>query len=117
MDFQFLGGASEVGRLGMILKKGPTSLLFDYGLLPRDPPQYPMPAPPVGGMLISHAHLDHTGMIPWVTRRQDEDVVLTPPTADAADLLWADSVKIAEAEGLDATFDDSDHRTAQSRYR
>src|SRR5438876_663836 len=36
MDFQFLGGASEVGRLGMILKKGPTSLLFDYGLLPRD---------------------------------------------------------------------------------
>jgi len=38
MDFQFLGGASEVGRLGMILKKGPISLLFDYGLLPRDPP-------------------------------------------------------------------------------
>src|SRR6266511_1841863 len=31
MDFQFLGGASEVGRLGMVLKKGPISLPFDYG--------------------------------------------------------------------------------------
>src|SRR6059036_3742874 len=101
MDFQFLGGASEVGRLGMILKKGPTSLLFDYGLLPRDPPQYPLPAPPVDGMFISHAHLDHTGMIPSVTRRQDVDVVLTPPTADVADLLLQDSLKIADAEGFD----------------
>src|SRR2546426_983181 len=53
MDFQFLGGASEVGRLGMVLKKGPTSLLFDYGLLPRDPPQYPMPAPPPAGGGVS----------------------------------------------------------------
>src|SRR2546422_3546304 len=117
MDFQFLGGAWEVGRLGMIRKRGPTPLLFDYGLLPRDPPQYPMPAPPVDGMFISHAHLDHTGMIPWVTRRQDVDVVLTPPTADVADLLLADSLKIADAEGFDAPFDNSDLRTARRRYR
>ncbi|TLZ98445.1 MAG: MBL fold metallo-hydrolase, partial [Methanobacteriota archaeon] len=117
MDFQFLGGASEVGRLGMILKKGPTSLLFDYGLLPRDPPQYPIPAPPVDGMFISHAHLDHTGMIPWITRRQDIDVVLTPPTADVADLLLQDSLKIADAEGFDAPFDDGDLRTARRRFR
>src|SRR5213594_343800 len=117
MDFQFLGGASEVGRLGMVLKKGPTSLLFDYGLLPRDPPQYPMPAPPVDGMFISHAHLDHTGMIPWVTRRQDVDVVLTPPTADVANLLLEDSLKIADAEGFDAPFDDGDLRSARRSFR
>ena len=117
MDFQFLGGASEVGRLGMVLKSGPTSVLFDYGLLPRDPPQYPMPAPPVDGMFVSHAHLDHTGMIPWIARRQDIDVVLTPPTADVADLLFEDSLKIADAEGFDAPFDDHDLRTARRRYR
>ncbi len=117
MDFQFLGGASEVGRLGMVLKSGPTSVLFDYGLLPKDPPQYPMPAPPVDGMFVSHAHLDHTGMIPWIARRQDVDVVLTPPTADVADLLLEDSLKIADAEGFDAPFDDHDLRTARRRYR
>src|SRR5438094_779903 len=116
-NVMLVGGASEVGRLGMILKKGPTSLLFDYGLLPRDPPQYPLPAPPVDGMFISHAHLDHTGMIPWVTRRQDVDVVLTPPTADVADLLLQDSLKIADAEGFDAPFDDGDLRTARRRFR
>src|SRR5205807_1524469 len=117
MDFQFLGGASEVGRLGMILKKGPTSLLFDYGLLPRDPPQYPLPAPPVDGMFISHAHLDHTGMIPWVTRRQDVDVVLTPPTADVADLLLQDSLKIADAEGCDTLFIESTYAGRQHPER
>src|SRR5439155_654819 len=68
-------------------------------------------------MFISHAHLDHTGMIPWVTRRQDVDVVLTPPTADVADLLLQDSLKIADAEGFDAPFDDSDLRTARRRFR
>lgn len=117
MDFQFLGGASEVGRLGMVLKSGPTSVLFDYGLLPKDPPQYPLPAPPVDGMFVSHAHLDHTGMIPWITRRQDVDVVLTPPTADVADLLLEDSLKIADAEGFDAPFDDHDLRIARRHYR
>ncbi|MEK6987653.1 MAG: MBL fold metallo-hydrolase [Candidatus Thermoplasmatota archaeon] len=117
MDFQFLGGASEVGRLGMVLKNGPTSVLFDYGLLPKDPPQYPLPAPPVDGMFVSHAHLDHTGMIPWITRRQDVDVVLTPPTADVADLLLEDSLKIADAEGFDAPFDDHDLRIARRHYR
>lgn len=117
MEFQFLGGASEVGRLGMVLKSGPTSTLFDYGLLPKDPPQYPIPAPPVDGMFVSHAHLDHTGMIPWITRRQDVDVVLTPPTADVADLLLQDSLKIADAEGFDAPFEDHDLRTARRRFR
>jgi len=117
MEFQFLGGASEVGRLGMVLKKGPTSLLFDYGLLPHDPPEYPMPAPPVDAFFVSHAHLDHSGMIPWVTRRADVDVVLTPPTADVADLLLRDSLKIAAAEGYDAPFEDRDLRTARRSYR
>src|SRR3989304_2267219 len=117
MDIRFLGGASEVGRLGMILKDGPTSLLLDYGILPRDPPIYPLPAPPVDAMFVTHAHLDTSGMLPWVTRRQDVDVVMTPPTADVADLLLADSLKIADAEGFDAPFDDSDLRTARRRLR
>ena len=46
MEIQFLGGASHVGRLGMLMKEGPATLLFDYGMLPGKPPQYPMEAPP-----------------------------------------------------------------------
>lgn len=117
MDIQFLGGASEVGRLGMVLKRGPTSLLFDYGLLPRDPPLYPMPSPPVDALFVSHAHLDHSGMIPWLTRREDADVILTPPTADVADLLLQDSLKIADAEGYDSPFDERDLVGARRHFR
>ncbi|TLZ66947.1 MAG: MBL fold metallo-hydrolase [Methanobacteriota archaeon] len=108
MEFQFLGGATEVGRLGMLLRQGPDTLLFDYGMLPRDPPQYPMKSPPVDRVFVSHAHLDHSGMVPWLCGRHDTEVILTPPTANVADLLLEDSLKVAAAEGYEAPFDESD---------
>ncbi|TLZ57940.1 MAG: MBL fold metallo-hydrolase [Methanobacteriota archaeon] len=108
MEIQFLGGATEVGRLGMLLRQGPETLLFDYGMLPRDPPQYPMKAPPVERVFVSHAHLDHSGMVPWLCGRHDTSVILTPPTANVADLLLEDSLKVADAEGYEAPFDESD---------
>src|SRR5439155_26371957 len=52
-----------------------------------------------------------------VTRRQEVDVVLTPTTANVGDLLLQDSLKIADAEGIDAPFDDGDLRTARRRFR
>ena len=117
MEIQFLGGASEVGRLGMLLRRGPEMLLFDYGMLPKDPPQYPLRAPPVDLLFISHAHLDHSGMIPWVCGRHDTQVVLTPPTADVADLLLRDSLKIAAIEGFDPPFDNADLEASRRNFR
>jgi len=117
VDIQFLGGASEVGRLGMLFRKGPEMLLFDYGMLPKDPPQYPLPAPPVDTAFVSHAHLDHSGMIPWLCGRHDTPVVLTPPTAEVADLLLKDSLKIAAIEGFDPPFDEGDLDAARRNFR
>lgn len=108
MEIQFLGGATEVGRLGMLLRQGPETLLFDYGMLPKDPPQYPMKAPPVDMVFVSHAHLDHSGMVPWLCGRHDTQVVLTPPTAEVSDLLQKDSLKVADLEGYESPFDRAD---------
>src|SRR5438093_9301976 len=108
MEIQLLGGATEVGRLGMLLRQGSDTLLFDYGMLPKDPPLYPMKAPPVDRVCVSHAHLDHSGMVPWLCGRHDTQVILTPPTATVADLLLEDSLKVADAEGYEAPFDESD---------
>src|SRR5437867_3382798 len=117
MEFQFLGGATEVGRLGMLLRNGSDTLLFDYGMLPKDPPLYPMKAPPVDRVFVSHAHLDHSGMVPWLCGRHDTDVVLTPPTSDVADLLLEDSLKVAAAEGYDPPFDGSDIQATRQNTR
>ena len=60
---RYLGGASEVGRIGAILEGNNGRLLLDYGLQPDDPPKYPLPAPEVDALLLTHAHLDHIGAI------------------------------------------------------
>ncbi len=117
MEIQFLGGATEVGRLGMLLREGPETILFDYGVLPKDPPQYPLKAPPVDLVFVSHAHLDHSGMVPWLCGRHDTNVVLTPVTSDVADLLLLDSLKVADYEGYESPFDDGDVQATRRNTR
>jgi len=106
-----------VGRLGMLLHRGPLTLLFDYGLLPSRPPQYPIEAPPVDALLLSHAHLDHSGMIPWLTAAYDIEVYGTPPSLDVADLLLEDSLKIANNEGFRTAFDSNDLIRSRKTFR
>ncbi|HID74272.1 MAG TPA: MBL fold metallo-hydrolase [Thermoplasmata archaeon] len=116
MKIKFLGGASEVGRLGMLFSRSDRRILLDYGMLPTTPPQVPRPAPPVEATLLTHAHLDHSGMIPWVTRRCGCPVWATEATAAVSHILASDSQKIADAEGYDAPFSPSDVDHARELY-
>ena len=50
---RYLGGASEVGRIGAILEGNNGRLLLDYGLQPEDPPKYPLPSPEVDALLLT----------------------------------------------------------------
>ena len=47
VSLTYLGGASEVGRVGALLEGNEGRLLMDYGLQPDAPPRYPLPAPDV----------------------------------------------------------------------
>lgn len=111
MDIQFLGGAAEVGRLGMLLRHQGDTVLCDYGLAPSDPPQYPMEPPPVDALLLSHSHLDHCGMIPVVTRQAGTKIYTTPVTQEVANLLLEDSLKVSAAEGYPEPYDREDIHT------
>jgi putative mRNA 3-end processing factor len=117
LDCEFLGGGHEVGRLGILLKADKTRMLFDYGMNATDPPQYPAPAPPLDHFFLTHSHLDHCGMVPWLAARYDIDIIATPVTRDIGILLMEDSIKIAKAEGYPELYGHTEVKIASRRFQ
>jgi putative mRNA 3-end processing factor len=62
----FLGGAREVGRIGISVKSKKTQALLDYGVMLDHQPGFPMHVPPkeVDALVLTHSHLDHSGALP-----------------------------------------------------
>jgi len=60
------------------------------------PPQYPLHVKPkdVDSIIITHAHLDHSGNVPSLFVSRNTDVFATPPTFDLSQLLIEDMLKI-----------------------
>ncbi len=99
MDVKVLGAANEVGRSGFLVNCNGTKLLLDYGVLfgkRGTPPQYPLHVKPkdLDAVIITHAHLDHSGNVPSLFVSGNTDVYATPPTFDLSKLLIEDMLKI-----------------------
>jgi putative mRNA 3-end processing factor len=62
----FLGGAREVGRIGVSVKSDKTQVVLDYGVMLDHEPGFPMHVPPkdVDALILTHSHLDHSGALP-----------------------------------------------------
>lgn len=105
IKFQFLGGAEEVGRLALLLEtEDKNKFLFEYGMNPDKPPTYPKPSPPPDKVFLTHAHLDHSGMIPWLSERYEQEIITTDLTGEISNLLHKDSRNIAKKEGYAVPF-------------
>jgi putative mRNA 3-end processing factor len=113
---QFLGGSDEVGNLAMILELEDMKFLFDYGMSPGKPPTFPLPPPPVDLTFLTHAHLDHCGMIPWLCSQSDHRIITTELTAVIANLLQKDTVKIAQMDGYSVPYSNADVKEAEHSY-
>jgi putative mRNA 3-end processing factor len=99
LDVKVLGAANEVGRSGFLVNCNGTNLLLDYGVMfgrRGTPPGYPLHVKPkdVDAIIITHAHLDHSGNVPSLFVSGNTDVYATPPTFDLSELLIEDMLKI-----------------------
>jgi putative mRNA 3-end processing factor len=100
-----LGGCQEVGRSAFVLDFG-EKFLLDYGVkIDYDSIRYPLEIKDnIKAMILSHAHLDHSGLIPYFYEKYNCLSFMTHPTLELADILWKDSIKIAQFEGVQPKF-------------
>jgi len=101
LEVKVLGAANEVGRSGFLVNCDGTNLLLDYGVLfgkRGTPPGYPVHVKPrdLDAIIITHAHLDHSGNVPSLFVSGNTDVYATPPTFDLTRLLIEDMLKITK---------------------
>ena len=99
MNVKVLGAAREVGRSGFLIDCDGTILLLDYGVMfgrRGSPPQYPSHVKPkdIDSVIITHAHLDHSGYVPSLFVSGHCNVYTTPPTLELTQLLIEDMLKI-----------------------
>jgi putative mRNA 3-end processing factor len=103
MELTFLGAAREVGRSGVLLDTGESKVLMDYGLK-LSSEEGDGPAPPlkvkgfVDSVILSHAHLDHSGAIPFLFKKGEPRVYTHPATIPIAELLISDSINIMRSK-------------------
>jgi hypothetical protein len=112
----FLGGGRQVGRSCVFLQTPESRILMDCGVnVASDAEPYPhLEAPEfkideLDAVIISHAHLDHCGFLPWLFKYGYRGpVYCTEPTRDIMALLQLDYVKIMKSENRDAIYDTDD---------
>jgi putative mRNA 3-end processing factor len=100
-----LGACQEVGRSAFVLDFG-EKFLLDYGVkIDSDSIKYPLEIKDnIKAMLLSHAHLDHSGLIPYFYEKYNCLSFMTGPTLELADILWKDAIKIAKYEGVEPKY-------------
>ncbi len=101
MNLHFLGGAMEIGASCIYLKIAGKGILMDSGIRQsgsKDPLPDFRTLQEQGGLdaiLISHAHMDHIGTLPLVSKAYpNAPIYMTAMTADLTRVLLYDSLKI-----------------------
>jgi len=112
-----LGSGRHVGRSCFLLQTPQTKILIDCGIdvSAQGQDRYPHFEAPefdinsIDAVVLSHAHLDHSGLIPYLYKiGYQGPVYMTAPTRDVAALLAMDLIGVAYKQASAPLFSSSD---------
>ncbi|MFX1493044.1 MAG: beta-CASP ribonuclease aCPSF1 [Promethearchaeota archaeon] len=114
-----LGGFREVGRSCILMQTRDSNILLDVGLnVGNNNDKFPYFDVPefsirdLDAVIISHAHLDHCGMVPFLYKYGYRGpVYCTLPTRNLSTMLQLDFVQICEKEGIPPPYSRRDVKT------
>jgi metallo-beta-lactamase family protein len=121
----FLGGVGTVTGSKHLIEAGGHRVLLDCGLFQglkelrlRNWAPFPVRPVDVDALVLSHAHIDHSGYLPVLVRDGFRGPILcTPGTADLLRVMLLDSAKLQEEEAAAANqYGYSKHRPARPLY-
>jgi metallo-beta-lactamase family protein len=106
MEIEFTGAAREVTGSCHIVRTNGKTILLDCGLFQgrREEAQeknlrLPLPVSEIDAVVLSHAHIDHAGRLPFlVARGYDGPIYATAATRDLCALMLRDSAHIQEKD-------------------
>ena len=105
-----LGGFRQVGRSSMLVQTPYSSVLMDCGVDVGGDTTPHLEAPEfntekLDAVVLSHAHLDHCGFIPWLYNNGYEGPLYsTAPTRDLMVLLCMDYIDVCQKNGKDVPY-------------
>jgi metallo-beta-lactamase family protein len=101
MKLTIHGAAQQVTGSMHLLEVGQYKILVDCGLdyekdrSIQDNENFPFNPEDIDVVILTHAHIDHSGNLPTLVRMGfNGQILCTPPTADLTELLLLDSVNI-----------------------
>src|SRR6266550_3534003 len=110
----------QVGRSAALLSTRESKVLIDCGVLISEDNGSPylnapevLPLSSLDAVVITHAHLDHSGLVPALYKYGYEGpIYTTPPTRDLMSLLQLDFIKVTMGEARKSAYDSSNIRKA-----
>ena len=106
MEIEFSGAAREVTGSCHILRVNDQTLLLDCGLFQGRRSEtnaknrrLPLPVADIDAVVLSHAHIDHAGRLPFlVAQGYEKKIWATAATRDLCAIMLADSASIQEKD-------------------